>query len=92
MRWDVLVVFVVLYIIASVPVDIAFDLRLESIMGFAMLNSAVDILFFVDIMLAFRTGVCALSSHVYCNCCAYPPTDLTIGEHLPTYLPTYLPI
>jgi hypothetical protein len=55
--WDVLLVFLLLYVACIVPTRIAFDTSVELGSGLFWFESGVDMFFICDIVLNFRTSV-----------------------------------
>ena len=51
--WDVLIIFCLTYIFLIVPLEVAFDE--PSSTGWKMLGIVVDLIFWVDIIICFRT-------------------------------------
>jgi len=59
--WDLLAVFFVLYLSFTVPIDIAFD----GAWGFpTWINTIMDVYFYTDILLNFRTGFVHNGHHI----------------------------
>lgn len=54
-RWDLLIIFIALYNSITIPINIAFNPEILNSAGMTVLESLLDICFFVDIFFNFRT-------------------------------------
>lgn len=55
-RWDLLIMLLATYNCYAIPFDIAFEPIVFKKSGFVTLNATVDVFFFLDIVLSFRTS------------------------------------
>jgi hypothetical protein len=54
-QWDLFIIVLAVYNCYSIPFEVAFEPAIMESAGFTVLNSIIDTLFFVDILVAFRT-------------------------------------
>ena len=55
-RWDILIILLALYNSITIPINIAFDPESLNSVGIAIFESFIDLIFFIDIMINFRTS------------------------------------
>ncbi len=55
MRWDLIVILLALYNCVSIPFEVAFATKLTNHWIMTILNYCVDVIFFLDVILNFRT-------------------------------------
>jgi hypothetical protein len=54
-KWDMFIILLAIYNSISIPLSIAFEPKDMSTTGFQILDSCIDLIFLVDIIIAFRT-------------------------------------
>jgi len=54
-RWDLFVMVLATYNCFQIPVDVAFEPAIFGTSPFSILNGLVDLIFFIDICISFRT-------------------------------------
>jgi hypothetical protein len=55
LRWDIFIIILAIYNAITIPLDIAFNPSLLSSEGITILESFIDLAFFVDLIINFRT-------------------------------------
>jgi hypothetical protein len=54
-KWDMFIIFLAIYNSVSIPLTIAFEPKDMSTTAFQILDSCIDLIFLIDIIIAFRT-------------------------------------
>ena len=55
-RWDVIIIIMVVFNCFTIPFEIAFEPSFMETNFFFTLNLMIDLCFFIDILITFRTG------------------------------------